>query len=110
MSTPSYSPSYSGSGSSYGSGSGSGSGSGMVQVNPLNCNPNNQIYDSNYNVCVSCRDNTILPSWNNNQYTCINNPITTYNTTGATISYTCESGEVYDPVANKCTVIFQAKK
>jgi hypothetical protein len=88
----------------------------------VTCNGLNEIYDSNINTCVSCRDPVSKPiklspikgnvvalttnndrSYNANsaneknidQYKCINGPIKTYDATNKLISQTCDSSEQF---------------
>ena len=98
----------------------------------VTCNSLNEIYDSNINTCVSCRDPaskpipqppskaTVVSNITNNdksykvnnanemnitQYKCINGPIKTYDAANKLISQTCDSSEqfVIDPNTKTAT-------
>jgi hypothetical protein len=76
--------------------------------NPL-CDSNNQVYDSQFQVCVSCRDPIVKPTINNSTpstfnyvdnsissntiYQCKNKPNLSMDLSGKVISKTCDSGE-----------------
>jgi hypothetical protein len=73
------------------------------------CDSNNQVYDSQFQVCVSCRDPAVKPTINNNtpsstnyinnsisgntNYQCKNKPILSMDLSGKVISQLCDSGE-----------------
>jgi hypothetical protein len=93
------------------------------QPKPL-CSSTNQLYDSQFRVCVSCRDPTVKPLVNSNSgksstpdnnsvegnisYQCKNNPIVSKDTTGSILSQTCDSGETL--INGKCVITFNAKQ
>jgi len=88
------------------------------------CDSNNQLYDSQFQVCVSCRDTTVKPSVISNSeksstpvnssvegnisYQCKNNPIISKDNTGVMLSQTCDSGETL--INGKCVITFYAKQ
>jgi hypothetical protein len=73
------------------------------------CDSNNQVYDSQFQVCVSCRDPNVKPTINNNtplstnyvnnsisgntNYQCKNKPVLSMDSSGTVVSQTCDSGE-----------------
>jgi hypothetical protein len=81
---------------------------------------NNQLFDTNIEKCVSCRDLTVSPTLDPNfvrgtsggYYTCNNNPIITYDGDNKIIGRTCDSGEIISSMYGeyKCTIKFFAKK
>ena len=93
------------------------------QPKPL-CSTTNQMYDSQFRVCVSCRDPTVKPFVvantgksstpvnnsveSNISYQCKNNPIVSKDTTGSILSQTCDSGETL--TNGKCVITFNAKQ
>jgi hypothetical protein len=104
----------------------SASGSASGSAPPVACDSNVSILDTQFQTCVSCRDPTVKPtqaSVSNTagntaaggefpaqfRYTCTNNPIKTFDNTGAVINKTCDSGETLDS-NGMCVITFSAKK
>ena len=93
------------------------------QPEPL-CNSNNQLYDSQFQVCVSCRDTTVKPTIEsssqsdsnyvnnsvkpNTNYQCKNNPIVLSDLSGKVLSQSCISSETL--TNGKCVITFNAKQ
>jgi len=87
------------------------------------CNSNNQLYDSQFQICVSCRDTTVKPTIEssshsdsnyvnnsvkpNTNYQCKNNPIVLSDLSGKVISQSCNSSETL--TNGKCVITFNAK-
>jgi hypothetical protein len=97
------------------------------------CNALNQVYDPQFNTCVSCSDPTTQPSRfrlsgapdlpgpsnsiNNPiyEYKCLNRPITTYKpVTLEILSHTCGNGEqityINNPNDPRCVITFTAQQ
>ena len=104
----------------------SASGSASGSAPPVACDSNVSILDTQFQTCVSCRDPTVKPVITNDTrnvtntstggefpaqftYKCINNPIKTFDNTGAVINKTCDSGETLDS-NGMCVITFSAKK
>ena len=93
------------------------------QPEPL-CNSNNQLYDSQFQVCVSCRDTTVKPTIvsssqsdsnyvdnsvkPNTNYQCKNNPFVLSDLSGKAISQSCNSSETL--TNGKCVITFNANQ
>jgi len=88
------------------------------------CDSNNQVYDSQFQICVSCRDPIVKPTINNNTpssfnyvdnsissntiYQCKNKPNLSMDLSGKVISQTCDSGETLSN--GVCIINFNATK